>query len=214
MKTNKSLFLLIALIVIALTSFGQQFEGKIIYKNSYKSKIPNVTDEQLNAMMGTQQDFHIKGGNYKSVMNGQIIQWQLYINKDNKLYTKTSQGPAVYWNDGSMNMDEVIKTEVNKGVIDILAYSCDEIILTTKSGLQKFYFNSKFGMDPKYFENHKFGNWNEYISKAKAVPLKLVMDTPQFSIESVATEILPQNLEDKLFALPEDAPLEKNPYIK
>lgn len=200
--------------LIAITCFAQQFEGKIVYKNAYKSKIPNITDEQFNMMMGTQQDFYIKNGNYKSVVNGQMIQWQLYLNKDNKLYSKTAQGPAVYWNDGNMNMDSVVKSEINKNAITILGYSCDELILTTKFGVQKFYYNSKLGMDPKYFENHKFGNWNEYISKAKAVPLKLIMDTPQFAIESIATEVVPQKLEDKVFELPEGAPLEKNPYLK
>ena len=33
-------------------------------------------------MPGTTQEYYIKGGNYKSVTNGTLVQWQLYIEKD------------------------------------------------------------------------------------------------------------------------------------
>lgn len=207
--------ILLSLIVVALAqvvSFGQSFEGKIVYQNTYKSKLPQVSDEQFNTMMGNTQEFLIKGGNYKSVMNGQMIQWQLYILKDNKLYSKMAMSTSAYWNDAAFNQDELIKAEINKGSLEILGHKCDELVLTCKSGIQKFYFSPKFPLDAKLFENHKFGNWNEFISRAKAVPLKMIMDTPQFSIESVATEVTPQKLDDKTFELPADIKVEKNPY--
>ncbi|MEI9910986.1 MAG: hypothetical protein WDO71_15730 [Bacteroidota bacterium] len=53
--------------LFAITSFGQTFEGKIVYTNSYKSKMPNVTDEQFTTMMGSSQEYFIKNGDYKSV---------------------------------------------------------------------------------------------------------------------------------------------------
>src|SRR5438045_2517587 len=111
MKTIKLLALLLTTVSFV---FGQDFEGKIIYKNEYKSKIANVTNEQFSSMMGTTQEYLIKGGNYKSSTNGTFFQWQLYINKDNKLYNKMANSPTILWNDGSVNADEVIKTEINK----------------------------------------------------------------------------------------------------
>lgn len=39
--------------LLTISSFGQSFEGKIIYKNAYKSKLPKVTDEQFTSMLGT-----------------------------------------------------------------------------------------------------------------------------------------------------------------
>ena len=48
---------------ISVTSLGQSFEGKIVYKNTYKSKLSNVTDEQFTTMMGSIQGvFHKKRG--------------------------------------------------------------------------------------------------------------------------------------------------------
>ncbi|MCH5598643.1 hypothetical protein [Niabella ginsengisoli] len=56
----KKTFIFLIATLFAITSFGQTFEGKIIYKNTYKSKMPNVTDDQFTAMMGSIQEYFIK----------------------------------------------------------------------------------------------------------------------------------------------------------
>jgi hypothetical protein len=209
---GKSIKIFILFILAATCCFAQSFEGKIVYQNFYKSKIPTFTNEQFTAMMGTSLAFQIKGGNYRSATNGTFLQWQLYINKDNKLYSKMANSPAILWNDAAVNPDEVLKTEINKIVIDILCYTCDELILTCKSGIQKYYFNSKLKIDSKLYENFKFQNWYEFVSRANAVPLKIIIENAQFSVESIATEVLNQKIDDSTFRLPVDAKLEKNPF--
>ena len=199
-------------LLTTLTVFGQSFEGKITYQNSFKSKLPNMKDEQFNSMMGTKQEYYIKGGNYKSVTNGTFSQWQLYINKDNKLYNKMSNSETILWNDGSVNTDSIISVQLNKGVTEILGYKCDELILTCKSGTQKYYFNSKLGVDTKLFVNHKYGNWYDYLKQANALPLKMIVDNQQFTIESVATEVKPMKLDNNEFQLPENVKTGKSPY--
>jgi hypothetical protein len=77
--------LAILAVVASLTVPAQGFEGKIIYQNSFKSKVPNVSDQQLSSVIGSRQEYYIKKGNYKSITNGTYIQWQIYINKDNRL---------------------------------------------------------------------------------------------------------------------------------
>lgn len=209
MRTLKIIVFFLTTISI---SYGQDFEGKVVYKNDYKSKIANVTNEQFSSMMGTTQEYFIKGGNYKSITNGTFAQWQIYINTDNKLYNKISNSPTILWNDGAVNPDEVVKAEVNKEVIDILGYNCDELILTCKSGVQKYYFNSKLKVNPTLFEKHKFGNWNEVISRTNSLPLKMIIDSTQFTLECMVTEIIPLKLDDKMFELPVDSKVEKSPY--
>lgn len=198
--------------LIAISSFGQAFEGKVLYSNTYKSKVPNMTDQQWTTMMGSTQEYFIKGGDYKSVMNGQMMQWQLFRNKDSKLYSKMSNLESALWTDATINADEVLKTEVKKGVAEILGYKCDEVTLTCKSGVQKYYFNSKLGIDPKLFVNHKFGNWYDFVKVSNAVPLKIVVDTPQLAMESVATEVTPMKLSATVFDLPAGLKTEKSPY--
>ena len=46
----KALILFLA-VFLTLRSIGQDFEGKMILKNSYQSKIPNLTSAQLTAML-------------------------------------------------------------------------------------------------------------------------------------------------------------------
>ncbi len=208
--TKTITFLLAAL--FAITSFGQAFEGKIVYKNTYKSKMPNVTDEQLTAMMGSTQEYFIKNGDYKSVTNGSFFQWQLYVNKDNKLYNKMANAETLLWNDGAINPDEILDATVARNVTEILGYKCDELILTCKSGIQKYYFNNKLSVDTKLFVNHKFGNWYDFLSKSNSLPLKSIVDNRQFTLESLATEVKEMKLDKTLFELPANAKTMKSPY--
>ena len=210
-KMTKTITFLLATF-FTITAFGQSFEGKIVYQSIYKSKLPNVTDAQFSSMMGSNTEYFVKNGNYKSVTNGSFMQWQLYINKDNKLYNKMANSESLAWNDAATNSDEVLNAVIKKEVIEILGYKCDEIILTCKSGTQKYYFNSKLAVDPKLFINHKYGNWYDYISRAKALPLKFIVDNAQFTWESVATEIKEMKLDQTLFELPENVKTVKSPY--
>ena len=163
-------------------------------------------------MMGTSQEVSAKGGDYQSTFNGTLVQWQIYINKDNKIYSKLSNSPAVLWNDAALNPDSVLSAKINKNIIEILGYKCDELILTCRSGIQKYYFNSNLKIDSKLFQNFKFQNRYEYLSRTNAVPLKIIIDNAQFSVESTATEVLAQKIDDALFVLPPNVTLEKNPY--
>jgi hypothetical protein len=208
---KKSLFVFL-FTLIGATLFAQSFEGKITYKNSFKSNTPSITDEQFNAMMGTTHEYFIKGGSYKTVSNGEFMQWQQYVNSDNKLYTKMANSEAAYWNDGAINQDEVLKAEINKGVADVLGYQCDEVILTCKSGVQKYYYSSQFPVDASVFAKHKYGNWYEFISRSKSLPLKIVMETPQFLYEGIAVEVKPMQLDKEMFLLPANIETTKSPY--
>jgi hypothetical protein len=201
-----------ALTVLIATVFGQNFQGRIVYQNTYVSKLPNVTSEQFTSMMGSTQTYIIKGGDYKSSANGTFFQWQLYINKDNKLFNKMSNSETVLWNDGATNPDEVLKVEVNKNVTEVLGYKCDEVVLTCKSGTQKYYFNSKIGVDISLFTGHLYGNWYDYLKVAKALSLKSVIDNAQFTLTCIATEVKELKLDDKEFQLPENVKTAKSPY--
>lgn len=209
---KKLLLVLTIFVFTAITTFGQIFEGKIIYSNTYKSKNPQLSDQQWTSMMGNTQEYLIKGGNYKSIAYGTFFQWQLYINKDNKLYNKMSNSETVFWIDGSVQGDEVLKVEVNKNVTEVLGYKCDEVILTCKSGIQRYYFNSNLAVDTKLYANHKFGNWFDYLSKSNALPLKSIIETAQFTMVSIATDIKSLNLDDKEFELPAGIKTDKSPY--
>jgi len=208
----KTLLLTFGLTLVTLFASAQYFEGKVVYKNAYKSKSAAVKDEQLSSMMGTQQNYYIKGGDYKSEANGTFMLWQLYINKDNKLYNKLANSPALLWNDGAANNDEVVKSEVHKATTKVLGYLCDELILTCKSGIQKYYFSAKLPVNTKLYTKHQLGNYYAYLQKAHAIPLKVMVDNAQFTMEGIAIEVKPMKLSQNLFALPAAVQTTKSPY--
>jgi hypothetical protein len=210
MKTR----LFIAGILMALSVFAhaQSFEGVVVYKNTYTSKLPQVKDEQFNAAMGTTQEYSMKGGNYKSALNGAMLQMQLYRQADNKLYTKMSMADTLYWTDGAVNNDEVVDFKILPKQEEVLGVMCDALVITSKSAKTTFYYNAKYKIDPTLYKGHVYANWYFMLEKSKALPLKMIMETAQFNMTSVATEIKPVKLDDKVFALPVGVPTRKSPY--
>ena len=103
-------------------------------------------------------------------------------------------------------------SKIHPKAIEILGHSCDELVLTCKSGVQKYYYTSKLPIDPNLFKQHLYGNWYDYISRAKSLALKMVIDNAEYTIQGVATSVEAKKLDAAMFALPEGASLMKNPY--
>jgi hypothetical protein len=207
---------LLAIVISAGLSRAQSpvasFEGEIVYANTYTSKNPKLKEQQLSRMLGSVHNYFIKDGDYKTVTNAMFAQWQLYINKDNKVYNKMASSDTLFWYDGEEYDDQLLNTRINKNAATILGYVCDELVLTCISGVQKYYFNAKLRVDSKLFTRHKFGNYYNYISRANAVPLKMIIEDHDFIIESVAKQIIPKKLDKSLFALPLNAKTAKSVY--
>ena len=203
---------LLMMCFISVSLFAQNFEGEIVYQNAYQSKMAGLTDEKFTTLMGTEQDFFIKGASYKSVINGTLAQWQLYVPGENKLYTKMANSDSAFWDDAATNPDSVISFSLNKSAVKILGYICDELILNCKSGTQKYYFNTKLGVDPNNYVKHRYGNWYDFVLNSKSVPLKMEMDNAQFVMISVAVDIKPSKLDNSIFQLPPGIQTAKSPY--
>jgi hypothetical protein len=96
-KMINKILLFTLLLLLSNIVYSQTFEGEIIYTNHFTSRIKNFTDEQLGTMIGTKQEYLIKGGNYKSFLNGQSIAMQLYDYKTNRIYNRTPKSDTLYW---------------------------------------------------------------------------------------------------------------------
>ena len=190
----------------------QSFEGQITYENSYTSKVPNITSEQFNVMMGTTQKYYIKGGKYKSITNGSFSKMQIYVPSENRLYNKLATSDTLIWSDVNINSDEAVDHEVKKDRAEILGYKCYTLMVRTKTGKAIYYFNKKIAVDPNLYKIHKYGNWDLILSLTKSLPLKIEMETQQFTFVSTAVEIKDMELEDSFFDLPEEVPIKRSSY--
>jgi hypothetical protein len=67
-------------------------------------------------------------------------------------------------------------------------------------------------VDTELFINHKYGNWYGYLKETGSLPLKIVIENQQFTLESIAVEVKPMRLDDKFFLLPENIKTAKSLY--
>lgn len=194
--------------------FGQSFEGKITYDRSFTSIHPEkASSQEVTNLIGWKQEIYVKNGSYKSVVNGSYCQWQLYVPSENRIYTKVKDSDTLLWSDASVPSEKIIaKTKIKKNDTKILGYPCDAMAFALYSGGSQFYtFAPKLAVDVKLYEQHKFGLWLDFLNEAKAWPLKTKIETTQFVMETIATEVTPMKLEDAFFALPADVKVKKNP---
>lgn len=197
---------------VTILSFGQIFEGKVIYNNTFKTKDPNYTDQQLSIKLGSKFEYSIKNGNYKNISNGTLFQWELYRNEENKIYTKFKNTEKAIWIDASLGSEEILKTEINKNTTTILGYECDELILTCKSGIHKYYYNSSvLKSDTSLFSNQNYSYWYQLLKTTNCLALKTIIETKQYTLESIVTEIIPTKLDLKTFEIPEGIQTVKRP---
>lgn len=203
------LFLLSFLLVLS-NAYAQDFEGEIIYTNHFASKTANFTDEQLEAIIGSKQQYFIKGGNYKSFLNGQSVTMQLYDYRTNRIYNMTPKSDTLYWFDASTNTDEVVSFETKKNVEIILGNQCDAIIMKTKTSTTTIFYSSRYTIDSRIYKNHHYSNWSFYIEKTQSLPLKTIVEANTFRMESTAIEIKPMELGVGYFDIDSNTPIKKS----
>lgn len=208
----KGIVAFVLIVFSTITVFGQNFEGKITYSNTYKSKSKHMSSEKWEERMGDTREFYIKDGDYKAVSNGTFMQWMIYVNAENRIYSKTAFSETAFWNDGLINRDSIISIELNENAVEIIGYECDELILTCKSGIQKYYFNTALKVDVSLFENLKSGNWYAYLKESNALPLKMIVSNPQFTTESTATKVEEMKIKASDIQLDENQKTAKSPY--
>lgn len=141
------------------------------------------------------------------MLNGQSLTLQLYNGRQNRLYTKTPASDTLYWFDASANADTVLSYTIKKAAAVVLGNSCDAVVMKTAAGSTTIYYSAKYPIDPSLYKNHLYSNWAFYTGKARAVPLKIVLETTGFRMESTAVEIKKLELPPAFFQPDPAAPL-------
>ena len=193
--------------------FGQTFEGCIRYKMSCVTNMKDVSTDQICMGIPAYLDYYIKGGNYKFIANdSSLLNWMVYNNDENRTYSKFASSDTVFWKDPNIDTDSIRTFKINKKVIEILGYKCDEIIFTCQHSIHKFYFNSDISVDKSLFINHRDANLYDFFSLSNSLPLKEVLESEYSILEYTAIDIKPMKLEKKIFELPDGFKIEKSPF--
>ena len=206
----KNLLLLIHLLLVNLC-LAQNFEGRILYKNTYQSKLQNVPSEKFSKLIGSEQEYFIKEGMYLSITNGQLMPVQLYKNATNIIYTKTGTSDTVFCINASVEKNKIIESKIEETNEVVLGYKCKILYMKSSNNTTfKYYFSDKLRINPEQFKNHSYSHWYHYLSETKALPLKTIMENGQFKMISEASEVQERKLMDSKFTLPSDVIIKCN----
>ncbi|MES2394417.1 MAG: hypothetical protein V4549_00335 [Bacteroidota bacterium] len=216
MKKNKYYLICFFFICVSINLYGQQFfEGKITYDIKIISKFPKIiSDEILSSKFGTIEEYYIQNGNYKSVFNGTDIKMQMYLSKENKIYTQYKDSVASFYWMFANSFNDTIKEifTINSSETKVLDVDCKIISMNTKSGTAYAYcYNEKYSVNVDLFKNHLYDNWYSYLYIAKSLPLMIEIDNYFFKAIYTAKEIKEQKIVDNFFDIPQSIILIKSP---
>ena len=65
---------------------------------------------------------------------------------------------SLLYNDVTVVVNELNKSEKNENVVTILGYPCNELIFSSGDFEEKFLYNAALKLDHAYYANHKLGN--------------------------------------------------------
>jgi hypothetical protein len=243
----KKIYCFIFFQILHSISFGQNFEGKIIYKVINVDSVNNLRSTEIDEEYFKDANFKVvnidssdklewydKDKNKyfsllrnldtfktpsetlpfeQTIQNYFSLQWSLYINSDNRYYAKFSNSDTLKWTDGSLNHDSIISMHINKDVVKVLGYNCDELIINCNNGIKKYYYNSSnFRMDAKQFIKYKSGNWTDFLLMTNSLPLMQIEDSQNNHFETIAIDIVEMKLDEAFLKLPKNSITAKNDY--
>ena len=185
------------------------FEGKVIYDFTMKDRSGEMSDEQCNMLFGKEQVMYYKGDQYFSEFDGMMNMKITYLGGDT-LFTGMNGMEAIMFTEVRKNNDPIIDHKIEKGAETINGILCDLLTIESKDGIDYYYYNEKYAIDPAIYKNHVFGHWSFYLEKSKALPLKIVSDMKDFYTEITMKEVIEMKIDASLFSVP-DLPRMENP---
>ena len=187
--------------LIALNCFSQQFEGIITYQNSYQSKAENTPNEYLTQLFGNNHIVEIKNENYKLSGNGKLLQYQIFLAFENKLYTKLAAGETLGIKDLKKTEEKVKNVQVNRNSTEILTKTCDEFIVFCKNSTQRYFIESSLNINPEFFKTKNFNYQLAFLVKNKIIPLKMIIEDNMGICESTAIEVKEEKIDESTFKI-------------
>lgn len=209
---NKFVFIFLLQCSFFIGCSSQSFEGMIVYENSYKSKVDSISDENLMSMYGLNlSQFINKDGDYVGLYRGNYLGLQLFLKKENRLYTQLNTTEIVYYQDSRISNDSILSYNIILNADTVYGYLCNMLELETVLGEKRQYYYSpnKFWIDASLYDDHKLGNYAFIISKIHSLPLKIVVNNSVFTITSTVNNIVEGEIKKKsIFTVPEGVIIE------
>jgi hypothetical protein len=191
---------------------GVYFEGKIVYRNSAKSKSPNFTPEEVLGLSGDSSVFYFKQGNYRQVYSSKNLKEEFFDRANNLVFTRENNTDTFFKRNVSIPGEKIEEYKLNKNKERVLGILCDELILRYKSKTITYYYNSdSLKIDPKWFEHYTDFNKNFTSERMRSLFLKCRLEYPEVIFEIIATSIYHERVSDNFLKLPDNAIVVERP---
>lgn len=192
---------------------AQSFQGWIEYRIDTKNPMPDKISEEMwqqkmkEKLGGAEfmiQKYYYKGANYMSeVKLGEQSSFQLYNSKDHMLYNwDKGTNTAVTFNTKE-NDDKITDVKEFSETEEILGITCKKVTVFSDKGEMSYWYNSDhLKMDPKLYEGHKFGHFEELLKKTNSLPLKIELKQFMVHMVFISAKYEETSVNDSHFVLP------------
>jgi hypothetical protein len=181
----------------------REFIGCTEYENTFESFSPDITVEELRHLYGTHGRRCFGRGNYKIEHAAGSRDTVWYLWEPNKEYILLRGESRLLVNDFSKPLYlpksyEKLPTEATR-----LGYDLELIVIRFENGMTYHeWYAPALPIDVTHLKQIRFGGIGEFWDRTRAVTLEVEQRHPKFLRRTVVTRILPMDLPDGTFDLP------------
>jgi hypothetical protein len=184
--------LCIILLTLLFSNLGnaQNYEGRVLYSINFEIKDSSlITNDQIALLLGNRKEFIIKGGCYRTSLNG-LITDEFYDYKTNIFRYRSKDFDSIYSVNASFNSDTVLSYRIiKKPKESVLGNRCQKIVIKTQKSSITVFFSKKYKMDKSLYIKHNYNFLSFIVNKTGALPLKTIIENKSISIITTAIEM-------------------------
>jgi hypothetical protein len=192
------------LLLLNVLAYSQDFEGKITFRMYYTPRDGAVVDTaSLQKLIGSKSVCLMKKGAYMQTTDSEILNWQLYLPGENRLYFTDKATPdQLFYYRGDKTPAAEFTYEIVENAEIILGHVCNLLKYKSDSSEIHYYYAKDLRLNPKYFKDFSLTNKNKITQIMQSVFLRNEYYTPDFIAVMEAVEIQEMKIPDSTMSKP------------
>lgn len=177
---------LILISPLIIQAQNKYFSGRISLNIEYYDSLGNKINPSVLGLDSISH-YYIWEGNYKALNErGEIT--QLFNSSTNQYYFKNAG--QIHVMDASFKYPSTGTVRYIDGYEYYLDRKCKILEIESETGITHYYYPDDIIINPQYYQNHNFGNWNLFLNSTKGrLALNHVVKSASLTITMKAYEI-------------------------
>lgn len=209
--------LVILCLLVALSTFSQEFTGRIIYKTKIIAKHDGTnTDSILDASSGDSAVYYVSGSQYACTFfrHGKERYQYIYHHSKFQFYFLHPGIEYITWSDSRKAHNIVKDFKIFRdSTSTILGYPCYKAEKIYDNYISIAYYSDSIKVNPETFKDHNGADWyNELKRTDGSFNINTISDYKDYLEITEAIQISPMVVSDDIFKLPENRPIVASAY--